>query len=289
MWVMNVTPDSFSDGGQWQRREEWANHVNSFSRETIIDVGAESTAPGRNAISAEEEVDRLDRYFFQSLTSLKKSVSVSIDTYKIETMDWCLNKLKSFPQVEKVFWNDVSGVYQDNVVEMLKRFPELNYILCHNKVGSRSEVLSHSKLANANYSSSDTQKNYAIYDQVVTFFSQALRYFQQADSLLNKRIILDPAFGFAKSREENWFLIEKLPELVKTFHQQDFLIGISRKSFLRDIGKSYYDDKQAEKTLSTEALLLGQFMQQMTLQSSCHTSQKVYWRTHHPSIVELLS
>ncbi len=283
MWVVNLTPDSFSDGGLWQTHvaKNWDSVSAHFSRETIIDVGAESTAPGRNAISASQEMERLDRYFFTILNTLKRSVRVSIDTYKPEVIDWCVSKLKAFPQVERVIWNDVSGLYHDRVIDILKLYPELNYVLCHNKVASRSEVLSHSTLG-----TSSLNRNHNIYSEVVHFFADALEYFKEQK--MENRIILDPAFGFAKSRMENWSLVEKIPSLLQSFPCHNFVIGISRKSFLRDVQKSYFEPQQAEKTLTQEAYLLGEWMQKVPLCRKINFEQKVYWRTHHTSLVELL-
>jgi dihydropteroate synthase len=283
MWVINVTPDSFSDGGIWQKSSSinWASVCAHFSRETILDVGAESTAPGRNAINSAEEMDRLDRYFFSTLNTFKRSLTISIDTYKPEVIAWCVAQLQNYPQVEKIFWNDVSGLYQDQVIDLLKLYPKLHYVLCHNKVVSRSDVLSHTKLGNAS-----SHGTYNIYTEVVNFFFDALNFFKE-QSVENK-IILDPAFGFAKSREQNWALVEKIPSLIQSFPCNDFLIGISRKSFLRDLNKSYFEHGQAEKTLAQEAYLLGQWMQQVQLCHHMNFQQKIYWRTHHTSLVELL-
>lgn len=278
MWVLNLTPDSFSDGGQWQKNllacdgPSWTKKVSNHFNDAIIDIGAESTAPGRVAISCEEEIKRLDQYFFSNLKLLPVTLNLSFDTYKVETIKWCLEKLKSCPQVENIYWNDVSGQYQDGVVELLKTNSKLKYILCHNKVANRSDVLNHLSYA-------QNSRGLNIIDAVTSFFQDALKYFENLG--LSQRVILDPAFGFAKTREDNWCLVDSLPRLLAAFPQNDFLIGISRKSFLRDVGKKYQDEHQAGKTLTHEAIILGKLI-------SCNFRQKIYWRTHHDSIVEFL-
>lgn len=270
---MNVTPDSFSDGGYWEGNLNSLPDILRRNAATIIlDVGAESTAPGRTHISVEEEIERLDYYFFSKINQFPISLNLSFDTYKVETIQWCLEKIKSYPQVKAVYWNDVSGQYQDGVIKLLKLYPQLNYILCHNRVVSRDDVLNHAQYA-------DLNSEQMIVDIVIAFFQSALKFFQSEN--LAQRVILDPAFGFAKTRQDNWQLVDSLTFMISYFPKNDFLVGISRKSFLRDIGKKYQDIGQAEKVLANENLILAKLLANTF-------KQKVIWRTHHESIVELL-
>ena len=159
--------------------------------------------------------------------------------------------------------------------EILKSHPQLQYVVSHNKVTSRADTLNHYQYAGGKEGKS------TILDEINLFFHQAIDYFKT--HALNQRILLDPAFGFAKSREDNWTLLENLAKVLRDFYEYKFLIGISRKSFLRDKDKKYADPGQAEKTLMQESMIIYSLLQQKPYH------QKLYWRTHHTSMIDYLN
>lgn len=204
MGVINVTPDSFSDGGTYQNK-----NLKSLKFD-ILDFGAESTAPFNKAISASEEQTRLKNFF-----SPIANKWVSLDSYKLETMKWFKEEFPS----QKTIFNDISGQLEDEYLEFLQG-QDSYFVFSHNLVPTRQESSSHMKF---------TQDSLDFY----AYFDQALEKIDQR-GLLDK-VILDPCFGFAKTREQNISLLKKLPELVKRFNSDiPWLIGISRKSFLRN-------------------------------------------------------
>ena len=154
---------------------------------------------------------------------------LSLDTYQIETIVK-ISELCSERGID-LWWNDISGDTK-SARAVLKEFPKLGYVLCHNLAPDRSLAQSHMKFL--------LEGNPV--EQLTSYFSSRI----QSLAGLKNPLLLDPCFGFSKSRDQNLFLCQNLFQLVKQF-SLPWVLGISRKSFLRPEGESY-----AQHELATE-------------------------------------
>ena len=246
MGVINITPDSFSDGGQYSDPRFLDDFFNSFSVQSnsIIDIGAESTAPFNNAIDFNTEWKRLDHFLSKNISRLNQYHTLSFDTYKVDTMHNILDKYFADTNI-KILWNDVSGDYEGSI-ELLKKFSSLNYVLCHNLSPKRELASDH-----MNYLSDD------IVSSVNSFFSSALDYLA-THGIDKKRIYLDPCFGFSKTMDQNYELIRRFDEIV-SLHDH-WLIGVSKKSFLRALSTEVDIDAQVIQSEYFHFYILSKFL-----------------------------
>lgn len=235
MGVLNVTPDSFSEASIKNLSNSYQDLL---SWSDIIDIGAESTAPMNNAIDAINELERLENCFEQ-IFSLERPEKLSIDTYKPEVFYEVYSWIKEHWSETGIIWNDVSGCVDQEALDLLKECPDIEYVLCHNRVPSRALTNSHMHYAS---------ENFDITKEVFEFFNE------NTQRLKDYRVILDLCFGFAKTREQNYGLFQNMRTFINQFNQYQHLIGISRKSFLRfdpvtdsksDFNKQHLDALQA--------------------------------------------
>lgn len=208
MGVLNVTPDSFSDGGRWNTEESAVTHTLDMIRQgaDIIDVGAESTRPGHQPMTAEEETDRLKKFLPAVLE--KSTVPVSLDTYHWETAEYALNHGIHIG-------NDIWGLQYDKG-EMAKVFSgyDVPLVLMHHQDG--------------------THYDRDIIESMKTFLERTVELALQA-GIKEKNIILDPGIGlFGKDSNQNLEVLRRLDELTSYF-PYPWLLGVSRKSFIGDI------------------------------------------------------
>jgi dihydropteroate synthase len=212
MGVVNVTPDSFSDGGNFLEPQRAVDHALAMRDEgaDILDIGGESTRPGkRDQVTAEEEKRRVLPVIAGILREAPEAI-LSIDTYKAETAQAALAA-----GVEIV--NDVSGFTWDEPMLPLLAAKECGCVLMHTR-GRPEEWKSLPPLSA---------------EQVLPLVLSDLRRLADGATLggiARERILLDPGFGFGKRMNENFPLISGLAEL----HQLGFplLSGTSRKSFV---------------------------------------------------------
>lgn len=201
MGILNVTPDSFSDGGRWNTKENAVLHTKDMIVDgaDVIDVGAESTRPGCEMLTAEEEIDRL-KIFLPSVLSVS-TVPVSVDTYHWKTADYMLN-------VGAHIVNDVWGFQYDRG-EMAKVAAsyDVPVILMHNQLTEE-------------YSND-------IIEDLKCFLQKSVNIALKA-GVKEKNIILDPGIGFAKDVNQNLEILQRLDELTKAF-PYPWLLGASRK------------------------------------------------------------
>ena len=260
MGVVNVTPDSFSDGGRYLDRAKAIEHAERLLDEgaDIIDIGGESTRPGAQvdpagsahveketgshsktarapAVTEEEELDRI----IPVISALKKSrveALVSVDTYKAVVA-------RAAVRAGAEIVNDVSGLRWD--LEMAKTVADLNcgVVLMHMR--GRPEEWRHLPPA----------------DDIVSLVKQELGEWTQGAlgaGINREKIVLDPGFGFGKNFEQNYPLLGRFNEL----HGIGFalLAGTSRKSFigraLRENDEDAPPDQRLYGTLATEAALI---------------------------------
>jgi dihydropteroate synthase len=233
MGVLNVTPDSFSDGGRYQHLDSAVAHGHAMVRAgaDIIDIGGESTRPGAQRISTSEELSRVMPVASELVAS---SIPVCIDTMRAEV---AIASVSLGVQVV----NDVSGGLADPA--MARAVAELGvpYVAMHWR--AHSAVMQH----HANYAG----------DVVAAVGDELAR---RIDSLVAAgvdfdRIVVDPGIGFAKDAGHNWALLSRLPELSARLHRP-ILVGASRKRFLRRAtGASVLD--AATASVSALAALAG--------------------------------
>jgi dihydropteroate synthase len=239
MGVVNVTPDSFSDGGLYLDAEKAVVRAEQLLDEgaTIIDVGGESTRPGASELSEEEERRRV-LPVIRDLKRRRPDAMISVDTYKASVA-------RAAVEAGAEVVNDVSGFRWDTDSKMAKTLAEL-------KVGA---VLMHTRRR------PDEWRSLPPIGDPVLMVKRDLRQWAEAATLAGikgDRLVLDPGFGFGKRFEENYPLLAHFAEL----QQMGFplLAGVSRKSFIgRTLARDGKDAGVAERlygTLAAETSLI---------------------------------
>ncbi len=274
MGIVNLTPDSFSDGGVFNSFNAASDQLQNFINNgfEIIDVGAESTAPFNQAISADKEQNRLLEILLPWLELRKNSterITLSIDTYKCETFKMVYDFVENHNLPFDLIFNDVSGKIDEELIATLQaKCPKAQYIYCHSLVPRRFMTSEH-----MNYLKNISNEEF--FDHVIEYFQEAYKRFQELN-LLN-RVIFDPCFGFSKTREQNHYLLANFETLVKALPEKiHWLVGISRKSFLRYLEITDRRDSQ----LLTQV----EYLQAMILSSMiCNLpDHKLTFRLHDP-------
>jgi len=208
MGVLNVTPDSFSDGGKFYAEEQAMQHAVQMERAgaDLIDVGAESTRPGSEEISIEAELRRV-LPVLRGLRRLLK-IPISIDTQKSEVAESALD-------AGAEIINDISGLKNDPRIAEVAARRRVPLILMH----MRGEPRTMQKGPFAR----DVMKD------VIQGLRKSVILARKA-GVPKSQIILDPGIGFGKSFAQNYELLQKLPQLAKLGYP--LLVGTSRKGFL---------------------------------------------------------
>ncbi|MFL6161568.1 MAG: dihydropteroate synthase [Jatrophihabitantaceae bacterium] len=207
MGVLNVTPDSFSDGGRYTDLDEALDHARTMAAEgaDLIDVGGESTRPGAERVPAEEEARRVLPVIGQLA---QDGLLVSVDTYRAAVAELAL-------ATGAAMVNDVSGGLGDPDMARVVRDADCPWILMHWRGHSRD------------------MNSLACYDDVVADVRAELLARVDAAlaaGVLAERLVIDPGLGFAKQAEHNWALLARFEAL--TSLGLPVLLGASRKSFL---------------------------------------------------------
>lgn len=204
MGILNVTPDSFSDGSFFYSHESAVNHAEKLISDgaDIIDIGAESTRPNFTPIDSDTEIARLEKI----IPALKNfGVPISIDTYKPQVASVAL-------ELGADIINDVHGLEDDEMISVAKKF-NAPVIAMHNRLDK------------------NISDGYVIAD-IKNFFR---RTFQRCKNFgLNPaQIILDPGIGFGKTQEENLIILRNLSKLKNLDGVEvPLLLGVSRKSVI---------------------------------------------------------
>ncbi len=203
MGVLNLTPDSFSDGGKFNKQKKAKNHILNMIKAgaNIIDVGGESTRPGSKTVLTNMEWKRIEN-IVKNFKKKHKKACLSVDTRKSKVM------IKAIKHGVDLI-NDVSGFNYDN--QSLSRLKKYNVAkVLHHMQGTPNTMQKNPKYKNVLLD---------IYD----FFEKGIK------KINNKKIILDPGIGFGKNLKHNLTLISK----VSLFHSLGLpiLIGTSRKRF----------------------------------------------------------
>jgi dihydropteroate synthase len=210
MGILNVTPDSFSDGGQFFSLENALAHAEQMISEgaDIIDIGGESTRPGGEPISAGEEIARVVP-IIEALTS-RADIPVSVDTTKSEVARAALD-------AGAAIVNDISALRFDFYVADAVARAGAGLVLMH----SRGTPATMHRLPPV-----------ADIMQEVTHSLRASINMAERRGVKRESIVIDPGIGFGKSQEQNLELIAKLDQLIAAFPDHPLLIGTSRKSFI---------------------------------------------------------
>lgn len=243
MGVINITPNSFSDGGKHTSSLTVLDEIQLMQKYecNIFDFGAESTAPFNEGVTSQEELERFEKYLYPVIDSIPDNVLFSIDTYKIETMRHLLQgKLKK----HKVIFNDVSGSLDIELKEFLHNHPEVIYVYSHNLCSDRTFTPEHIKFKSNKY-------NNDFYQEVLSYFKDAENWFFEND--IKNQVWFDPCYGFSKGYQQNLSLIVDTPKLIQSFSKnRKWLLGISKKSFLRQlVGND--EDKQVQMIKAEQA------------------------------------
>ena len=183
MGVINITPNSFSDGGLHLDKPQLLHTFDNFLKipGLIIDVGFESTAPMNNPISALTEKERFNFFlsFLQENPTLPLS-SLSIDTYKTENFTYFYQEIKKLYPDIKIIWNDVSGVLDSDLERILQTYTDVDYIFTFTRIPDRTQVLEHMKFL--------LKTNNDLIQESFLSFKSAYQWFSERN--LEKREIL---------------------------------------------------------------------------------------------------
>ena len=211
MGILNVTPDSFSDGGNYCQLDSAVKQAHTLLEQgaKIIDIGGESTRPGAPDVSLEDELDRV----IPLVKALRKKSDciISIDTSKSEVMRQAI--LAGADII-----NDVRALQEPGAIEVLSAYPDVAICLMHMQGQPRTMQ------SNPQYED--------LFADINDFFSERIEACEQA-GIQQQRIILDPGFGFGKTLAHNYEILNRFDE----FNQFNLpvLAGLSRKSMIGNL------------------------------------------------------
>ena len=210
MGIVNVTPDSFSDGGAFMSPDTALKQAERLIAEgaDILDIGGESTRPGSRQVSAEEEIGRV--VLIVEAVARRFSTPISIDTTKSEVARQAIN-------AGAEIINDISGLRFDERIAAVAAESNAGLVLMHSR--GTFETM-HTQL-----SVND------ILAEVITDFKRSI-VLAKTHGVSDAQIALDVGLGFGKTFEQNLELLAKLDKIVNDFKVYPMLVGASRKSFI---------------------------------------------------------
>ena len=266
MGILNITPDSFSDGGRYVERDDILSHAEEMisAGADIIDIGGESTRPGYQPVTEQEEIERVCNAI--DVIRGEFDVPISVDTYKAAVMDQCL---KAGADIANDIWGlrydlfNPSGINHasltSQMAEVVKKY-DVPVVVMHNDNMTRSLeerassdiIEEYAKICGV---SMDEAAKDAVENSVVI---RVIRGLQQSIDIALKygidkdKIILDPGVGFAKTDLENRKVLKALSRIVEEF-DYTVLLGASRKSVIGNALQLPADERE-EGTLVTTLL-----------------------------------
>ena len=250
MGVINLTPDSFSDGGKYNKKNEGFKQAKELIKKgcTILDVGGEATNPGSNTIEKKKEWQRINK----TLKKIKKLNNfVSLDTRK----SWIMEKGINY-KVNLI--NDVSGLnYDPNTINILKK-TNIPFVI-HHMQGTPKTMQKNPKYKNVLLD---------IYD----FFERKINEIR-AKGIKHNNIILDPGIGFGKNLKHNIILIKN----ISLFHSLGFpiMLGLSRKRFIKDLSGNNDSKERLGGTISSGLYAMMQGVQIMRVHNINEVNQSI--------------
>ena len=233
MGILNITPDSFYDGGKFKDDQKIKNHINNMINDgmDILDIGGYSSRPGASEVSISEELERV----IPTLIFIKKNFKnliISIDTFRSEVA-----KASLIEGADII--NDISaGVFDSKMMDVISKF-NCPYILMHMKGNPR------------NMQNSPKYKHTAV--EIIQFLAERIKVARKNNIV---DIIVDPGFGFGKTVEHNFEILNNL----ENFKALDapLLTGFSRKSMIFKTLKTTSDEAlNGTSSLNTIALMKG--------------------------------
>jgi dihydropteroate synthase len=229
MGVLNVTPDSFSDGGKFFALDHAVAHAEQMIAEgaDIIDIGGESTRPGSDFVSEDEELRRVIPVI-EKLAALS-SVPISIDTTKPSVA-------RAACQAGAEIINDISGLRFDPALAAVAKSVQAGLLLMHSR-GTPKDMQQIPFAAD-------------IFTDVVDGLRNSVSIAEQF-GVARESIAIDPGIGFGKSVEQNLEIIRRLRELSGQFSDLPLVIGTSRKSFLGKLLNGASADERLYGTIAT--------------------------------------
>ena len=246
--VLNLTPDSFSDGGKFNSKKKGINHAINLlnSGANLIDVGGESTRPGSKAIEENLEWQRINKIL---KLLIKKRIPISLDTRKSKIMSKGIN-------LGVKLINDVSGLDFD--IETLN-------VLKKHKVPF---VIQHSQGTPDNMQKNPKYKNELL--DIYDFFEKKIKLLR-SKGIKHDKIILDPGIGFGKNLKHNMSLIRN----ISVFHSLGFpiLVGNSRKRFIKELSGKNDSKSRNGGTIASSIYLMMQGVQILRIHDVNETIQ----------------
>ena len=231
--IINVTPDSFSDGGQFFTIEEALKQARKLIAEgaTILDIGGESTRPGSSyvEIEIEEEIQRVVPVI-QAIRQ-ESDVLISVDTWKSQVAEAALNAGANIV-------NDITGLMGDEKMAEVVARAGAQVVIMFNPVMARPQHPSSLIFPHFGFGETFTKEDLADFEQLsveelmTVFFDRALRRAEKA-GISKENIMLDPGIGFGLTKKENLILLRDLDKL----HEMGYpiFLGVSRKRFVINI------------------------------------------------------
>jgi len=250
MGVINLTPDSFSDGGKYNKKNKGFNYAKDLIEKgcKIIDIGGESTKPGSKEVKKKIEWKRINK----TLKKINKSNNfISLDTRK----SWIMEKGINY-KVNLI--NDVSGLnYDSNTINILKK-TNVPFVL-HHMQGTPLNMQKNPKYKNVLLD---------IYD----FFERKINEIR-AKGIKHNNIILDPGIGFGKNLKHNITLIRN----ISLFHSLGFpiMLGVSRKRFIKDLSGNNDSKERLGGTISSSLYAMMQGVQIIRVHNINEVNQSI--------------
>ena len=230
MGILNVTPDSFSDGGKWNSLQNALDHAKSMEDEgaLIIDIGGESTRPGAKTVSVDEELERV----IPVVEKLRKQsdIMISIDTSQVEV-------IKEAVKAGADIWNDIRALSNENAIETAASL-DIPVILMHMQ-GKPATMQDHPHYE-------DPLK------EIIDFLNSRIEECVKG-GIKKENIILDPGFGFGKTVKDNYILLDNIDMIVSLGYP--VLLALSRKSMIG--AACHIDDAQKRVTGSVAGALIS--------------------------------
>jgi dihydropteroate synthase len=227
MGILNVTPDSFTDGGMFFDVASAVARAKEMMSQgaDIIDIGGESSRPGAKPVSAEEEIRRVLPVIKKILS--ESEVPISVDTYKPQVAEECL-------KAGALIINDITGLRNEEMIKVCAKY-RASVIIMHMK--GNPETMQ------------DAPKYEDIIAEIMAFFKDRIEAAEKAGIT---KIMLDPGIGFGKTLEHNIEIMRRLSEFRDLGYP--LMIGTSRKSFIKKLTDAKTNQELLPGTLATVCL-----------------------------------
>ncbi|MBC7466742.1 MAG: dihydropteroate synthase [Bdellovibrio sp.] len=238
--ILNLTDDSFSDGGHFKNETNLIEQIHNLveSGATILDFGAESTRPGAQVVTADQEFESLKTALkiVQQL-NLNKKIQISIDSYKPEVIEKCLT------QFHIDFINDVTGLKNPHMISLVKESQKKAFVMHSLSVPAKRDEFISEQIKPTDF--------------LKAWWSQKRQSLLQA-GLSESQLIFDPGIGFGKTNEQNLFILNHLEDFgVDDAITDSILIGHSRKSYQTLFSSRPASERDLETALITQKLNLA--------------------------------